>query len=85
MCSGGDWADCFDKPCFVPSSDPLADGKTDRLAADYAICECGIATDITDSVIVGSQEPICTKKTKCQDYLWSAGDQNLMGPGTTAW
>lgn len=83
-CSGGDWADCFDKPCYVPSADPLADVKTDRLAADYAICECGIVTDITDYVIVGSQESTCTNKTICQDYLWSAGDQNLLGVGLTA-
>ena len=81
-CAGGNWADCFDKPCFVPAADPLADVMTDRKAADYAICQCGIVTNISDYVIIGPEDPSCTSNTICQDYLWSAGDMSVMVPGT---
>lgn len=81
-CVGGAFADCYDSPCFVPSADPLADVTTDRLAADYAICECGIRTNIANYVIIGPVDPSCSNETICQDYLWSAGVKAYMAPGS---
>ena len=81
-CTGTVWADCEDKPCFIPPANPLNDTPDkSRSSANYAVCQCDIVKNSPTYYMVCQSEEQCNSPTICTDYIWSAGAEKKMEPG----
>lgn len=83
-CPGTPWANCLDMPCIVPPADPTANISEDRQAADYAICNCEMVTNLLDFYMVGQGTGDCTNPDLCNKYVWSAADPKQLQSGLAA-
>ncbi|MBN1165818.1 MAG: hypothetical protein JXA44_01660 [Methanospirillaceae archaeon] len=80
-CTNGDWADCWNKPCSVLPKDITADINTDREAADYAVCDCGLVTNSPEWYIAVYGTEQCTDENLCSDYIISGSPAGTMDAG----
>jgi hypothetical protein len=83
-CPGIPWANCLDMPCIVPPADPTANISEDREAADYAICNCEMVTNLLDFYMVGQGLEDCSDSDLCNKYTWSAADPKQLQAGLAA-
>jgi len=81
-CTSSTWANCEDKPCYIPPADPVNDNTDkDRPASNWAVCQCDVVKDHPNFYMVAQNPEQCSSTTACTDYLWSAGDYTSMQPG----
>ena len=73
-CKNGNWADCWNKPCYVLPEDINADINTDRKASDNAVCDCGLVLQSSDWYIGVNGAEKCDNKTLCNDYIISGAN-----------
>ncbi|MDX8550897.1 hypothetical protein KHC33_06810 [Methanospirillum sp. J.3.6.1-F.2.7.3] len=81
QCMNGDWADCWNKPCSVLPQDIHADINTDRLASEYAVCNCGLVVNSSEWFIGVYGTEQCEDETLCNDYIISGANVKSMDPG----
>jgi|GEM_PF-2300799 len=83
-CPGTPWANCLDMPCIVPPADPTANISEDHKAADIAICNCEMKTNLLNFYMVGRGLEDCTDPAVCNKYIWSAADPTQLQAGLAA-
>ncbi len=80
-CDSSTYADCEDKPCYIPPTDPVNDNiDKDRPASNWAVCQCDVVKKGPNYIVTQNLDK-CNSTTACTDYLWSAGNYNSMQAG----
>jgi hypothetical protein len=77
----GKYADCWNAPCTVLPKDINADINTDRVASQYAVCDCGLVANLSEWSIAVHGTDNCDNKTLCNDFIISGEPINMSKAG----
>jgi hypothetical protein len=77
----GKYADCWNAPCTVLPKDINADINTDRVASQYAVCDCGLVANLSEWSIAVHGTENCDNKTLCNDFIISGEPINMSKAG----